>query len=404
MISVSEALEIIQQHAPPRGEDLVLLKDAAGRTLARDVHAPEPAPRYTNSAMDGYAVNWSDLAITTPGRPAQLTIIGESRAGRPFAGTIGSGQSVRINTGAMLPGGSDTVIPIEDCECDDLGMLTVLRGGQMKQHVRLQGEEFSAGALLLQRGMVLDPARIALLASQGISVVWVRGVLTVSIFATGSELVGYDQPVAPHQIRDCNSIMLETVVKLSGGEVVMSERVEDQPDSTLAAINQARRQSKIILFSGGVSVGNHDHVRAAADAAGFRTLFWKVYQKPGKPLFLAKNGDTLLVGLPGNPVSALMCFVIYIYPLLNVEMPDYRRQFVTGRLEHDLVNTGKRPEFFRVNLHRKPNRAPRIDVLPCQGSHMLTSMALADGFLLLEPGECLEAGTEKDVRLFPWRA
>lgn len=404
MISVSEALKIIQQHAPPRGEDLVLLKDAAGRTLARDVHAPEPAPRYTSSAMDGFAVNWADQAMARPNNPAKMTIIGESRAGLPFTGAIGSGQATRISTGAMLPEGSDTVIPVEDCECNEQGILTLPRVYMRKQHVRLRGEEFAAGARLLQRGMVLDPARMALLASQGISAVWVRGKLTVAIFATGSELVGYDQPVAPHQIRDSNGIMLESVVKFSGGEVVMSERVDDHPESVLAAIHRARRQSKIILFSGGVSVGNHDHVRAAASAAEFRSLFWKVCQKPGKPLFLAKNGDTLLVGLPGNPVSALMCFVIYVHPLLSVEIPDHRRQFVTGRLEHDLVNTGKRPEFLRVSLHRKPNRVPRIDVLPCQGSHMLTSMALADGFLLLEQGESLEAGTERDVRLFPWRA
>lgn len=404
MISVSEAMAIVQQHTPPPEEELVFLPLATGRTLAKDVHAREPGPRYTNSAMDGYAANWNDLVAVAGGMPVSLAIVGESRAGLPFANDIGSGQSVRISTGAMLPDGSDTVIPIEDCERDDEGKVTVLRVTRKEQHVRFRGEEFPSGALLLQRGMALDPARIALLASQGRTVVWVRRRPTVSIFATGTELAGYDQPVEPHQIRDCNSIMLEAAVNLAGGEVIVNERVDDQPDITLAAINRARKQSGIIIFSGGVSVGNHDHVKKAAVAAGFTTLFWKVSQKPGKPLFFAKNGDTLLFGLPGNPVSALMSFVIYIHPLLSGKAPDHRQLLVTGQLGAELVNTGKRPEFFRASLHHEPNRVPRIDVLPQQGSHMMTSMALADGFFLMEPGEYLPAGTERDVRLFPWRA
>lgn len=400
MISVQEAQQIVRQNLPTPAYETIALRESLGRTLAEDIVAAEPSPRFTNSAMDGFAVRWADVRAAAEGAAVELTVVGESQAGVPFARTLKAGEAVRISTGGQLCEGADTIIPIEEAEVQGQ-RLRVLTARKKHQHVRFRGEEFPAGAPLLSRGVTLHPAQIAVLAAQGISRVQVFAGPGVSIIRTGTELVPFDTPPGPGQIRDSNGIMLENAVRMSGGMVALSASVGDNLAATVKAVQEAMQHSRLILFSGGVSVGPHDLVKTAARECGFETLFWRVRQKPGKPLFFARHDQTLFFGLPGNPVSAYMCYQFYVHPVL---------QYLTGRkfaqtslaamLTTPVENTLERAQLFRVSIETPPRKMPRISPLPKQGSHMLTSISDAGGFILLEVGASLAEGEIVDVFTF----
>jgi len=405
MISIQEALSIIQQNQPPARTEEVALSEAAGRILAAEILAPEPSPRYTNSAMDGFALRWEDLDETETGKTpaATLTILGESRAGEPFNRPVARGQAIRISTGAMLPPTCDTVVRVEDTEVRG-DKVVILQARGKKQDIRFVGEEFEEGELLLQKNTALFPPQLALLASVGISVVQVYRRPEVSVMVTGSELVAWDDRAAPDQIRDSNTIMLKTAVELAGGVVTLSEHVEDSMAATVRAIEKAMTVGNILLFSGGVSVGRHDHVKAAALSMAFSQLFWKIRQKPGKPLFLARKNDCLLFGLPGNPVSAFMCFSFYVQPLLgNLMGGGFCWRTVRARTTVDIMNSGDRVNFMRVSLYTDNDGATVFRLAGGQGSHMLTSIARADGFIIVDARKIIAAQSWLDVYLLPWK-
>lgn len=403
MISINEAFRILHANLPePRQVD-VDLEEACSCYLAEDILAPEPSPRYTNSAMDGYALRWDDVSQSSPDNPARLMVIGESQAGKPFAGRVGAGQAIRINTGAVLPEGTDSVVRLEDTkEIEDSVQIVSVRG--KGQDIRFKGEEFQQGELLLSRGVQLKTRQLALLASVGREVVVVYGAPEVAMLITGTELVSKEEEgIQPFQIRDSNSIMLRSAVKENGGEVVLSNYVTDDLDDTAAAIEKlVRLNPDIILCSGGVSVGRHDHVKKAAEQAGFTQLFWRIRQKPGKPLFVGKRENTLLFGLPGNPVSAFMCYCHYVRPILYYLQGQQGTHgpLVTARIPDTLVNSGKRTKFLRVKIEFVPGEIPRLTEVAQQGSHMLSSITNADGYIIMEPGEHLAPGSLKEVFLF----
>ena len=403
MISIQEALSIIQSNQPPAKTEEIALSKAAGRILAADILAPEPSPRYTNSAMDGFALRWEDLDETGKTPTATLAIIGESRAGEPFDRPVARGQAIRISTGAMLPPTCDTVVRVEDTEVRG-DTVEILQARGKKQDIRFVGEEFEKGELLLHEHTPLFPPQLALLASVGISVVQVYRRPEVAILVTGSELVAWDERAAPDQIRDSNTIMLETAVELAGGVVTLSDHVEDSMAATITAIDKAMAVGNILLFSGGVSVGRHDHVKAAALSMGFTQLFWRIRQKPGKPLFLARKDDCLLFGLPGNPVSAFMCFSFYVQPLLgNLMGCGFCWRTVRARTPVDIMNPGGRVNFMRVSLSTDNDGATVLRMAGGQGSHMLTSIARADGFIIVDARKTIVAQSWLDVYLLPWK-
>jgi len=393
MISITEAIAIIQTNIPAAKVETVPLAQAAGRYLADDILAPEPSPRYTNSAMDGYAVRWADVQGLTPERPRRLTIIGESRAGLPFTGEIDASQAVQISTGAMLPAGADTVIRIEDTEEEGEGVVINVAKRQ-GQDVRHRGEEFAQGELLLRQGTRIAAPQAALLASVGIDPVKVFAPCTVALLTTGSELMAASAgDIAEHQIRDSNTVMLQTAIQEAGAQLISCQRVTDDHEATVAAIAEAQG-ADLILCAGGVSVGRHDHVKAAAEANGFTPLFWRVRQKPGKPLYFARRGATLLFGLPGNPVSAFMCFTHYVRPLIrSLAGQPFAWPQVAAQAACDITNTDKRPNMVRVRWAKPQVMGnDEIESFDGQGSHMLTSLADADGYLILEPGQTVLAG------------
>ncbi len=403
MIEIHEALQIIRDNHPVPLVVTLPLLDALGRRLAMDILAPEPSPRYTNSAMDGFALRWEDVTTVIGGNPITLAIVGESQAGIPFSGTCRSGQAIKISTGAMLPKGTDTVIRVEDTQTED-NRVTILQVRKKGQDVRMAGEEFAAGELLLPQGTALQAPQLGLLTSVGINEVAVYYPPLVSLVVTGTELAAPGEPVAPHQIRDSNSIMLTAAVRQAGGEVVARHYTGDTPADTVAAIRKSINKSGIVIVTGGVSVGEHDHVKEAAQECGFVELFWRVRQKPGKPLFFARRDNCLLFGLPGNPVSGFMCFMYYIQPLLRgLQGREFSWRTTKARFGHSVKNKGSRTNFMRIGLRKKESGFIIAEVLEKQGSHMLSSIAQADGFIIMEPGQFLLEGSWQNVYLFPWR-
>ena len=402
MISIDEATKIIRNHTPTPLRETIHLEEASGRVLAQEICAPGPSPRYTNSAMDGIAVRWQDVKNVLSGKTVELNVIGESCAGSPFMGSIQQGQAVTINTGAMLPEGADTVIPLENMETSgDIALVTFVL--HLHQHVRFQGEEIRKGESLLKSGDLLTPARIGLLASFGLSTLTVYKRPTLSIVTSGAELVSIDNEIKPWQLYDSNSIMLTTAVRESGGSVTFSVNVDDKLEEIKAALEKALKNSDVILISGGVSVGPHDLVKQAAKEIGFKSLFWRIRQKPGKPLFFALRSSTRLFGLPGNPVSALNCFAYYVHPVIQkMSGKEFSWQKEEGILSKPIENKIDRALFLRVKLLNKQNAVSTICPLEKQQSHMLTSMAFADGFIILEPGQFYSAGSSIDVFIYPW--
>ena len=400
MISIEEALKIVEENIPPRRIVRMGLEEAFGRHLAADLTAPEASPRYTSSAMDGYALRAADCRGANGETPVFLKIVGESQAGIPFAGQLAAGEAVRISTGAVLPVGADTVLRVEDSR-EEGGRLTVLKSPTIGQDVREAGEEFRPGDTLLPQGAVLQARELALLAAVGISEVSVFAPPRVAILITGTELARFDDAaIRPHQIRDSNSLMLAAAVREWGGETVSVRQLEDSLAATTAAVADVSG-AEIILCSGGVSVGRHDHVKEAALAVGFRQLFWKVRQKPGKPLFVCRKGDSLLFGLPGNPVSAYMCFRKYVAPAL-AHLTGKRRdeRLVCGVAASPFGNDDNRTYLTRVRIEWRHEAPPLVVKLRHQASHMLTGLVGADGFVTLEPGQVIAAGAPIEVSLF----
>ncbi len=403
MISIQEALQILQKSLPEAGVETVDLAEAHGRYLAETVAAPEPSPRYTNSAMDGYALRWSDVRKASEDNPVTLKIAGESRAGLPFDKEVITNEAVCISTGAMLPRGADTVVRIEDTRRVDETTVTILSVRCEGQDVRHEGEEFCFGDELLSSGTKLSARQLALLASVGHQQVKVFAPRRIAILVTGSELASAaEKEIKSYQMRDSNSMMLKTALEEAGAAVVSCLNVADELQTTIEAISLAFSQGvDFILCSGGISVGDHDYVKEAAAKVGFNELFWRIRQKPGKPLYAAQKAGTYLFGLPGNPVSAYMCFTHYIRPLLYVvKGKGMTWNTITAMADRDITNKGKRTNFIRVKLAHRQGDLPQIIDIKKQGSHMLSSIVHADGYIILAPDARIQSGQKVNVFLF----
>jgi molybdopterin molybdotransferase len=400
LISIKEAKKIISENLFLTGTEDVELSESQGRILAEDIIAPDNSPLFDNSAMDGYAVHWADVSDVAGGKEVRLSVTGESAAGIEFDGSSGENSAIRISTGAKVPDGFDAVVPVEQVE-EDSSEIKILEVKKKGQHIRLAGEEYRKGDLLLKAGVEISPAHIALLASIGKTDINVNRKPEVSIITTGSELVSYDSNVTGSQIRNSNLIMLEKAVIQSGGEVAASLHVEDDLQNTIEDLKMAADSCDIILMSGGVSVGPHDHVKSAAEHAGFKELFWRVNQRPGKPFFFAKRNNCLLFGLPGNPVSALMTYVVYIHSVIgSIQQKNNLLSVKTSRLKSAIINKSYRDTFFRVKFADEDKQL--CENTEFQGSHMIMSLVNSDGFIEVKGNEELKKESEVTVFLFPW--
>lgn len=405
MLTIKAAREIVREHTPAPLIKERRLIEARGLYLAERVRAPEQLPGVDNSAMDGYAVALPENASADT--PIKLEIIGESRAGIPWKETLTAGTAIQISTGAPLPDGTDRVIPVEDTtrEDDQVWLKTI---GREHDHIRVAGREVQAGDVIAEERVKLTPPVVAWLAGFGIDRVKVFAPPRVSLITTGDELVEIhvEQTLEPGQVRNTNRIFLESLLAEEGLEPAYCRHVPDVLEATIKALDEAGRVSDLVVTVGGVSVGPHDHVKAAAEQVGFRPHFWKVAQKPGKPLYFATRDRTLLFGLPGNPVSVVMTSLVYVYPTLKCLLgaPDPELRTLAGRFDQPVENLNSgRAKLLLVSITNYHHHTAQLQPGGPQQSHMLSTVTNSDGFIIVPGGKtAINENETFTVNLFPW--
>lgn len=399
MKPISEALAAMLPAFAPRGQERVQLESALGRILAEPSLAREDLPPFSNSAMDGYAVRAADLVGASSESPRALPLCGESRAGEVAPPTLEAGAAIRIFTGAPLPEGADAIVMQEDTSRagEEVSFSTAPRAGA---HVRARGEDLRVGAPMLARGQRLGPGEIGLLASQGHAAVSVWRRPRVAILSTGDELRDVSDPPRPGSIVNSNAYALAAQVREAGGEPWILPIVPDRLEEVVAQV-KVGLSADLLLTIGGVSVGDYDLVRQAFDAVGVAPQFWQVAMKPGKPLsfgLYGPEGERVVVGLPGNPVSAMVTFEVFVRPGLRAMQGDpcpFRRAQEVSLAAAHAHKTG-RTELARARLETDAQGGLVAHLHPRQGSGALTSVAGAEALVIL-PAE--QATFEAGARL-----
>ncbi|MBI3785092.1 MAG: molybdopterin molybdotransferase MoeA [Deltaproteobacteria bacterium] len=384
MISVREALDTILADVQPLGRERVALLQARSRSLAESVHATRNVPPFRNSAMDGYAVRADDIATADGDHSIRLRVLEVVAAGDVPTRAVEAGTATKIMTGALMPEGADAVVRVEDTAERD-GVVTVQRGVKPGTNVRHPGEDMRLGDEVLSAGRILEPADIGLLASLGNATVLVRRRPEAAILATGDELVELGEPLAAGQIANSNAYTLAAAVEEAGAVPRILGIVRDTPETMHSAFSDAFR-SDVVLSTGGVSMGTFDLVRGTLRDLGCVERFWKVAQKPGKPLSFNVRGSTPVFGLPGNPVSALVCFYLYVRPTLRAMLgiPQLHLPVVDAQLADDVKTSEGLTDFVRGVL--EPNAdGYRARVTGTQSSGALRSMSLGQGLIVSPP-------------------
>jgi molybdopterin molybdotransferase len=380
MLDPKQALQMILGACRPLDVVTLALAAARGRSLAHDVRALVSLPGFDVSALDGVAVNGAHLLDGAKLPLAELIAAGA----RPSK--LRAAFAAPIATGAPVPAGADRVIPNELIDITD-GFVTLKRVLTEDANIRFKGEELEKGAVVLAKGQKLSPWALGLAAGSGAAKLSVRPKPRVSALVTGSELKPAGSPLAPGQIYDSNGPLMQAWLD-EQGLAVEPARVKDDAAGTKAALAAALKGSDLVLICGGVSVGTRDFVRPALQALGVKQLFWGVAQKPGKPLFVGKKGKTLVFGLPGNPAAVALCLRLYVLPALNAMQgmePVPGRQVRAGEpIEADPTKT--------LFLKGRVGAGDLAWPLGSQGSHMLSSVALADAWLEVPPSRGLATG------------
>ena len=372
------------------------IRNGLNRVLAEDVIAPLDVPAHDNSAMDGYAVRYADLAAAGE---TQLGVAGTAYAGRAYAGAVGPGQAVRIMTGAVMPQGLDTVV-IQEVVRVEGEHIVVPAGQRQGQHRRHAGEDLRAGQAALGAGKLLRPAEIGLLASLGVVEVSLHRRLRVAMFSTGDELCSLGRELGEGEVYDSNRYSLSSMLTRLGCEVLDMGVVRDQPEVLEKALLEAAACSDAIVTSGGVSAGEADFIRAMMAKLG-EVAFWKIAMKPGRPLAFGKIGSAWLFGLPGNPVAVMVSFYQFVRPALMRMMGRQATALPRFRVPCavDLKKAPGRTEYLRGQLFEEDG-VWRVRPTGAQGSGILRSMADADCFIVLEHARRnVAAGDMVDVQV-----
>jgi molybdopterin molybdotransferase len=376
--SIESARAIVASSCAPLPTEPVPVEDAAGRVLTIDVTAVADVPRFDNSAMDGFAVR-SDASSDS-----SLRIVDESRAGAPASRTLASGEAIRISTGAAMPAGADAVAPVEQVREVD-GQVTLTAAVAPGQHVRRAGEDLRAGAVVLPVGTVLDAGALGVAVGAGAAAVTCAQRPRVAVLCTGDELRPPGAPLGPGEIHNSNAAMLAALAAQEGAVVTSARAVRDTREATEAALAAAFAEVDVVVLSGGVSVGPHDHVKPALAALGVDERFWRVDLQPGKPTWFGTRGAQLVFGLPGNPVSSFVTFVLFARPALRALQgaePLPPREPAT--LTEDVPRRA-RTQALRVRLDGSDGtlRATRTGA---QGSHVTASLLGADALAFVPAG------------------
>ena len=395
-LSVAAAQRVVLESVATLGAEQVKLEQSLGRVLAEEVRANRDQPPYDISAMDGYALRSADLGNV----PAMLEIVEDIKAGDMPTRTLAPGQCARIMTGAPMPQGADAVIRVEDTEAKPDNRVQINQSVKPGNDIRRLGENMRNGEVVLAPGTEITPGVIGVLATVKRAQVQVYRRPRVAILSTGNELEGLDEPVDPNKIPNSNSYALMGQVQALGIEPVLLGIARDDPEE-LARYLKRGLEYDVLLVSGGTSVGVHDYVRPTIEALGAQMLFWRVAMKPGHPVAFGKVGEKIIFGLPGNPVSSMVCFEEFVVPALRRMMGHARthRRTIAARMTHNVKHQPGRTEFIRVMLAREEGGYAATST-GAQGSGMLLSMARADGLAVLS-AECngLAAGSTVAVQL-----
>lgn len=387
LLPVASALEQILSGIASPAEEMVSVFAADGRVLTRDLVAMFTQPPFAASAMDGYAVYGQDAAPVG----ARWTVVGESAAGRGFAGRVGPGEAVRIFTGAPVPADCATVVIQEDVARDG-DVIVATDATASGANIRRAGNDFAQGDVLLKRGHRLDPHALTLAAAMGHGEVPVARCPVVAILATGDELVPPGARPGPDQIVSSNPAGIAALVVRAGGVPLQLGIVADRMADLRAAIAQARG-ADILITIGGASVGDHDLVGPALKEEGIDLAFWKVAIRPGKPLMFGRLGPMRVMGLPGNPVSALITARVFLVPLLHalLGIEPEARDLETAILSQPLEANGPRLHLMRAKLGRDASGALTVTPMPSQDSSLLSALVEADCLIWREPDAVLAA-------------
>ncbi len=382
-LSVAESLALVLADATPLPPENAPLVDACGRVLAADLAAMRTQPPAAVSAMDGYAVRAADVADA----PADLTVVGEVAAGRLLDRMIGPGEAARIFTGGIMPEGADTVVIQENARRQG-GVVSILKPAAPGSNVRPKGLDFTAGAILLASGRQLTVRDIGLAGAMNYPAVPVHRRPRLAVLATGDELALPGSNVAPGQIVSSNAVTLAAIGRREGAETLDLGIAPDQLEATAAAVRRARdARADVLVTSGGASVGDYDFVQRAFAAEGVKLSFWKVALRPGRPLMHGRLGDMRLLGLPGNPVAAFTCAVLFLVPLLRrlAGRTDGSLPVARAVLGCALPANDERADYMRATLSTTSCGAAIANPFPRQDSSMLVPLTRADCLIVREP-------------------
>jgi molybdopterin molybdotransferase len=398
MISVEEALSRLLAPLAPAPPEQVSVADAVGRVLAEDVAARRTQPPFAVSAMDGYAVRAEDVARV----PATLRIVAEIPAGAGFGGRLGPGEAARIFTGAPLPDGADSIVIQEDTERSG-DRVEIREGAPRGRYVRPAGLDFAEGDVLLKAPRRLTPRDIGLAAAMNRPWLFVHRRPRVAILSTGDEIVMPGDPIGPHQIVSSNALALSAFVTASGGVPVLVGNAPDDPEA-LRHIAAAARGVDLFVTTGGVSVGEHDLVRDVLSEDGLAIDFWEIAMRPGKPLMFGHYRGTPMVGLPGNPVSTLVCALLFLKPAIDrlSGVPEGAEGPLTARLGAAIGKNDRRQDYLRARLVRAADGALEAVPFEVQDSSMMRPLASSDCLVVRPPhAPALPAGSMVPIVPFP---
>ena len=380
-LSVEEALARILTGVTALDSEIVSLLDAHGRILAANVSARLTQPPFAASAMDGYAVRLADIARL----PATLSVVGEAAAGSRYPGALNPGEAVRILTGAPVPTGSDAIVIQENAERTG-PTLTIREGCPDPDHIRPKGGDFTQGQLILQAGRSLDARALTLAAASGHATLPVRRRPRVAILATGNELVPPGTLPGPDQIVSSNPIGLAALVRAFGGEPILLGIAPDNLTDTVEHLAQAR-DADIVVTTGGASVGDHDLVRPAFEQLGVKLDFWKLAMRPGKPMLFGRLGHQRMLGLPGNPVSALITARVFLAPLITALLgkPASVTEPHMATLDTPLEANGPRQHYMRAIVTQTSSTTQTVAPVANQDSSLLVPLAQANALIVRPP-------------------
>jgi len=395
LITIAEARARVLRAVQPLGTERVAIDAAHGRVLAADVVATGDVPPFPCSAMDGYAILDGDAGRT-------LKVVGESRAGTPSAAILGDGGAIRISTGGAIPDGATAVIPQENVEVHDGTILTqaVVMAGD---HLRGAGEDMRSGETVLRAGLRLGAAELGAAVAAGAAELTVYRRPRVQVLCTGDELRAPGEPLGPGEIHNSNAPMLDALAAAEGAIGGTARRLPDDRAATQAGLASALDAADVVIVTGGVSVGPHDHVKPALAGLGVEEGFWRVALQPGKPTWFGRRGPVLVFGLPGNPVSAVVTFALFVRPALaalqgRTEEPLLEPEAVLGAA---VRRNPDREQVVRVRLERRSGKLVAMPNGP-QGSHIVTSLLGADALAFIPAGSGeLEAGAAVALERLP---